>query len=71
MSTRDEIFNLVESHPFGGYDLVDQILSIPELAEGLELLERVRKGMTIEAIITAQRKRPNLIISEPEDHEQK
>ena len=41
-----------------------KICSDPDLVEGLELLEKVRQGTTIEAIITKKRKRPNLILTD-------
>ncbi len=44
--------------------LAKQILSHPDLAEGLELLEKVRQGTTIEAIITKKRKRPDLVFTD-------
>ena len=41
-----------------------KVLNDPDLLKGLELLEKVRRGTTIEAIITKKRKRPDLIITD-------
>ncbi len=42
---------------------LNKVLNDKDVDEGLKLLQKVRQGMTIEAIIIEKRKRPDMVIS--------